>query len=324
MASGNYTTPPYYPFDTRFPSQPIYTVTAGNDIGRLENHMAMVQEPTRVRKKRSPCWTTVTTLSVLLNVILAAGIVWCILSYFGNNEKDLNSNEHISDGYSPSPTSALKLKSQGNPCEILTSSAVCMPCQGLHSELLWREILIKVRAGKTDLCCKKLEDSKKRLIKEIRDVHKMTKANLRGTPNKAAALSQFYYVHKDHIGADLGRMPLKDPKASPYFTTLKVKEFGAYKIFAGITMTANKTTCIPSKGYFIRVVAEHPDRSPTYLLRKDWKCPRGLSFNTQYLNPVEVEETFYLSKGTILYVEVFNRLQVYRYHDSDYVGLVKI
>ncbi|XP_062582326.1 uncharacterized protein LOC134244066 [Saccostrea cucullata] len=322
MASGNYRIPPYYPFDTPIPLQPIYTVTAGNDIGRLENQIAMVQEPTRVRKKRSPCWTALTTLSVLVNVVLAAGIVWCLLSHFGNKENIFNSNADISKDHSSSTPVALKIKSQGNPCEILTSSAVCMSCQALHSKLLWREVLVKIRAGKTDLCCKKLEDSMKRLIKEIRDVQKMSEDNRGGDPFKRTSLSQFYKVHKDHIGADLGRVPLDDPDNSPYSTRIKIKETGAYKLFAGITMSANSTTCIPSKGYFIRVVAEHANRGTAHLLRKDWKCPVG--HNTDYINPVEVQETFYLSNGTILYVEVFNRLQIYRYHESGYVGLIKL
>ncbi|XP_062607467.1 uncharacterized protein LOC134269284 [Saccostrea cucullata] len=322
MASGNYRIPPYYPFDTPIPLQPIYTVTAGNDIGRLENQIAMVQEPTRVRKKRSPCWTALTTLSVLVNVVLAAGIVWCLLSHFGNKEKVLNSNADISEDNSPSTPVSLKIKSQGNPCKILTCSAVCMPCQALHSKLLWREVLVKIRAGKTDLCCKKLEDSMKRLIKEIRDVQKMSEDNHGGDQYKRTRQSAFYNVHKNHIGADLGRVPLKDPGVSPYITTITVNETGAYKIFTGITMSANLTTCIPSKGYFIRVVAEHSNRGTMHLLRKDWKCPVG--HNTDYINPVEVQEAFYLSNGTILYVEVFNRLQIYRYQNSDYVGLVKL
>lgn len=127
---------------------------------------------------------------------------------------------------------------------------------------------------------------------------------------------------------DLGRLPLIHVKQQAiqekqkYSTKVNIRESGLYKLIVAITIIANQTVCKPSEVNFIRVVSEEPDRGSTVLLQREWITPKDLSSRTMF--PLELEETFHFVKDTIVYVEVKNRLQIYQYTKSNYVGLLKI
>lgn len=165
MASGYFNYPqPYY----NGPS--IFTVTAGNDIGRIENPLIRDLEPSTTERQRPVRLRILTIVSVFFNLIFAAAIAWSLTSHFVDKENAKISVLPTSVPDMSGTVGSLRSKPSRMPCKVSLSSAVCMPCLSLHSTLLWNGKVVKVRAGKTDLCCRQIEHSLKRLTKEVGDL----------------------------------------------------------------------------------------------------------------------------------------------------------
>lgn len=109
-----------------------------------------------------------------------------------------------------------------------------------------------------------------------------------------------------------------------YQTKVEVQETGTYKLFVSITTIVNDTLCRQSTDNYIRVVLEHPNGGSVILMEKEWGCPKDLLMGEDRVQPIELGDTFKLTKGSNVFLQVKDRCQIYAFHTSNQFGYMKM
>lgn len=107
-------------------------------------------------------------------------------------------------------------------------------------------------------------------------------------------------------------------------TKVEVKETGTYKLFVSITTIVNDTLCRQSTDNYIRVVLEHPNGGSVNLMQKEWACPKDLPMGQDRVQPIELGDTFKLTKGSNVFLQVKDRCQIYVFRTSNQFGYMKM
>lgn len=122
---------------------------------------------------------------------------------------------------------------------------------------------------------------------------------------------------------DTGRLHLVK-QSQGYQTKVEVQETGTYKLFVSITTIVNDTLCRQSTDNYIRVVLEHPNGGSVILMEKEWGCPKDLLMGEDRVQPIELGDTFKLTKGSNVFLQVKDRCQIYAFRTSNQFGYMKM
>lgn len=299
MTTGYFDTPQSVYYNTPIPTS-FAMVTPGNDVGRFEDQTGMAA----VRRPKTKRMTVVAIISMIFNLLMAFAITWSVISYLNNKTRIL-----VADDKSSGAVGLLT----SHQCDVPLSSALCTACVDEDSALLWSGKAVKVRTGNKVLCCRKVDQSLIALSKEMRDVHERNRS-----PNsRIPPLHGFFDINATNH-CDTGRLHLG------HQTKVEVKETGTYKLFVSITTILNDTLCRQSTDNYIRVVLEHPNGGSVILMQKEWACPKDLPMGEDRLQPIELGDTFKLTKGSNVFLQVKDRCQIYAFRVSNQFGYMKI
>lgn len=302
MTTGYFDTSQSVYYNTPIPTS-IAMVTSGNDIRRFEDQNVM----TAVQRPRTKRMTVVAIISMIFNLLMASAITWSVSSYLNNKTRILVTDDKLSGAVS------LLTSRQ---CDVPLSSALCTACVEEDSELLWSGKAVKVRTGNKEMCCRKVDQSLIALSKEMRDVQVRKRS-------PSGRILQGYFEINATNHCDTGRLHLVK-QSQGYQTKVEVQETGTYKLFVSITTIVNDTLCRQSTDNYIRVVLEHPNGGSVILMEKEWGCPKDLLMGEDRVQPIELGDTFKLTKGSNVFLQVKDRCQIYAFRTSNQFGYMKM